>query len=388
MTCPGSASNVVPLRAAYSVTRDPVKSPTTVLHVVASDEELVEVASVITALDRRPAFRQILVYGGDNVEVLRGTKLARVHHRIDTRTGSQAQRTATALVAMDALLREEQPEVVMVAGDDELVLAAATTSAKQQIAVARLGAGHRCWDWTLTDEINRTVIDRLADSLFTASADAGTNLRDEGVPDGRIHFVGNTGIDTLRRYEADALTRAAWKDYGAEKQAYTLVTLERPESMATAERPARIVAALGDLTATAPVLLLQRPRTGALNSQVSQSLLAAAGVRSVEPVPYLEALSLKAGAGAIVTDADAVQDEASALGISCYTLAQTTARTVTLTHGTNVLLGPDPSAIAFVAPARRPPTPAAIPLWDGRAGERVASALVANYTFGAYAETQ
>jgi UDP-N-acetylglucosamine 2-epimerase (non-hydrolysing) len=381
MTRVDTSTNVIPIRVAPSLTRDELTPGATVVHAVAGDEDLVELTSVVAALARRPAFRQILVHGGTTVDLLHGANLARIHHPLATCGGSPAERTAAALVAVDAILREENPAFVVIAGDDDLALAAATAAAKRQIAIARLAAGKRSWDWTNDQEINRTVIDRLSDALFAASDAAVANLRDEGIPDGRIHFVGSTRIDTLRRLELHARAQAVWETHGATLQAYILVVLERPETVEQSKQLPRIASALGKLTGVAPVLLLQQPATrGLLEGRPAQALLADSKVRTVGPLRYLEALSLKAGAGAIVTDADAVQEEACALGVACYTLAQTTASTVTLTHGTNTLLGSDPSAIAEVQPARREPTPAAIPMWDGHAGERVASALLANYT--------
>jgi UDP-N-acetylglucosamine 2-epimerase (non-hydrolysing) len=380
----GSPTNVVPLRSSRSGAADGRPTHTTVLYAVAGEEDLVEVAPVVAALERRPSFRQVVVHADAEPGLLRSAKVGGVHHGLAIGPGSHAERTAAALVAFEALLVQERPEIVVVAGDDDLVLAAALSAARQQIAIARLGSGRRCWDWTLTDEVNRSVIDRLADTLFTVSEDAGANLLEEGVPDGRIHFVGNTRIDMLRRYEARARSLAAWFAHGAVEQGYTLVTLERPDSVEAPERLQRILGALGELAVTAPVLLLQHPRTcEVLAGQAAQALLTAGGIRSIDPAPYVEGLSLKAGAGAIVTDAGAVQDEASALGVRCYTLQQTSAHTITLTHGTNVLLGHDPSAIASVRPSRGAPTPAAIPLWDGHAAERIAEALAANYTLAA-----
>jgi UDP-N-acetylglucosamine 2-epimerase (non-hydrolysing) len=383
----GSPTNVVPLRPTRPDGPDGRPSRTTVLHVVASSDDLIEIAPVVAALDRRPSFRQVVVHAEADPGLLLPIKLGGAHHRLDIAAGSQAERTAAALVSFDALLREESPGIVVVAGDDDFALAAALAAAKQQIAIARLGSGRRCWDWTLTDEVNRTLIDRLADTLFTVSDDAGVNLLGEGVPDGRIHFVGNTRIDMLRSLEQRARSLAVWFAHGAVEHGYTLVALERPDSVEDPQRLERILFALGELTATAPLLLLQHPRTrAALEREKVQAMLAAGDIRSVAPASYVEGLSLKAGAGAIVTDAGVVQEEASALGVRCYTIQQTTAYTITLTHGTNILLGDDPGAIASVQPSHTAPTPAAIPLWDGRTAERIADALAANYTLAvAYA---
>jgi UDP-N-acetylglucosamine 2-epimerase (non-hydrolysing) len=162
------------------------------------------------------------------------------------------------------------------------------------------------------------------------------------------------------------------------------VTLHRPSNV---DDPARLQAIVGGLVGLAKhsaVVFPIHPRTRArLAEDGGLALLEEAGVACIEPVPYLEFLSLQAGAGAIVTDSGGVQEEASALGVSCYTFRPNTERPITLTHGTNLLLGEDPAEIAAVRPSPHPPTPCAIPLWDGHAGERVADVLVANYVLTA-----
>jgi UDP-N-acetylglucosamine 2-epimerase (non-hydrolysing) len=357
-------------------------TPTTVLHAIGDDDRLIEVAPVIAALDRRSVFRQIVVHAGARAErPPTEDELPGVHRWLGMGGGTPAERTAAMLTAFESVLFEEQPDLVLVSGDDEAALAAALAAAKLAIAVAHLGSGLRSWDWTLPEEINRSVIDRLSDTLFTYCPDAGDNLVQEGIPSGRIIGVGNTRIDVLRRYETLARKRASWSAYGAREREYTLVTLRRPEALRAPGRLEQLTSALDTLAREGVVLLLLHPATSdELGSERATALLSAAGVRCVGPAGYLDTLSLQAGAGAIVTDACAVQEEASALGIPCYTLLDATASTITLTHGTNVLLGPDPAALTAARPTGWDPTPAAIPLWDGHAAERVADALVANYT--------
>jgi UDP-N-acetylglucosamine 2-epimerase (non-hydrolysing) len=167
---------------------------------------------------------------------------------------------------------------------------------------------------------------------------------------------------------------------------YVLVTLHRPSNVDEPSRLRRIVDALVELAGAAPVIFPIHPRTRArLEADGGLIRLEATGVACIEPVGYLEFLSLQGGAGAIVTDSGGVQEEASALGVSCFTLRPNTERPVTLTHGTNVLLGDDPLELATVRPSPLAPTPCAIPMWDGHAGERVAAALTATYVLTSYA---
>jgi UDP-N-acetylglucosamine 2-epimerase (non-hydrolysing) len=233
----------------------------------------------------------------------------------------------------------------------------------------------------MPEEVNRVLTDRLSDVLLTHSPEALDNLRSEGIDQNRVHYVGNTMIDSLRRCEKRARTRAAFADYGLPQYAYILVTLHRPANVDEPIRLSQIVTALIELAANCPVVFPVHPRTRArLQESGDLDRLERAGVHCIEPLAYLDFLSLQAGAGAILTDSGGVQEEASALGVSCFTFRPNTERPVTVSHGTNVLLGDDPSLISCVQPSPWEPTPSAIPLWDGHAGRRVADVLVERYT--------
>ncbi len=235
----------------------------------------------------------------------------------------------------------------------------------------------------MPEEINRVLTDRLSDILFTHSPEAIENLRAEGVVEGRIHHVGNTMIDSLRRSERLARQRRAWEAAGVERAKYALVTLHRPSNVDDHDRLMRIVDALVGLAERFPVVFPIHPRTRGRLGDEGVARLEQAGARCIAPMGYLDFLSLQSGAGAVVTDSGGVQEETSALGVRCYTFRPGTERPITLTHGTNVLLGDDPAALEKVRLATWDPTPSAIPLWDGHAGERVADVLVTNYAITA-----
>jgi UDP-N-acetylglucosamine 2-epimerase (non-hydrolysing) len=187
-------------------------------------------------------------------------------------------------------------------------------------------------------------------------------------------------IDSLRRFEARARAREACRAHGVEHGEYILVTLHRPSNVDDPRRLSEIVTALMALASESPLIFPVHPRTRARLTEADLvGRLAQAGVRCIDPVGYLDFLSLEADAGAIVTDSGGVQEEASALGVDCYTLRANTERPVTITHGTNELLGDTPAALHRVRLSGRPPTPCAIPLWDGHAAERAADALVADF---------
>lgn len=380
-------SNVIPIDRPTART-GPGRgcSPSTIVYAVSDDDGLVEVASVVSALDARAAFRQVVVHTGSESSegMLDGVDGARVDRWLRISAGSHAERTAAALTSFEAVLLETAPEVVVVAGDHDAAVGASLAAAKLEIAVAHIGAGLRSWDWTVPEEINRSVVDRLSDTLFTSTPENEANLLGEGVPDGRIHAVGNTRIDVLRRYQERARHRAAWWPHGAIEGGYILVLLCGAQ---TPERLTQIANALQGPATAGPVLFLAHPAIEAtLRGPAVTGAFASSNVTCVGPLCYLDRLSLQVGAGALVTDCGAYQEEATALGVPCYSLQSTASQSGTLTHGTNVLLGDDPAVLTSVRPSNSAPTPAAIPLWDGRAGERIADTLIANYALSASVE--
>jgi UDP-N-acetylglucosamine 2-epimerase (non-hydrolysing) len=363
---------------------------TTIVHVVGARPNFVKMAPVIEALERRRVFRQVVVHTGQHYDakmsdkVLADLDFPEVDIFLGVGSGTHGVQTAKVLSAFENVLIDVQPDVVVVAGDVNSTLACALAASKLGIAIVHLEAGLRSFDWSMPEEVNRVLTDRLADVLLAHSPEAADNLKAEGICTGKVYNVGNTMIDSLRRAEKRARELRAWETVGMTEREYILVTLHRPSNVDDPARLQAIVGGLVGLASHSSVIFPIHPRTRArLAEDGGLAQLEEAGVACIEPVPYLEFLSLQAGAGAIVTDSGGVQEEASALGVSCYTFRPNTERPITLTHGTNVLLGEDPAEIADVRPTPHPPTPCAIPLWDGHAGERVADVLVANYVLTA-----
>lgn len=350
-------------------------------------------APIIDALARRSCVGQFVVHTGQHYdrtmssEMLSDLGLPEPDLFLGVGSGTHGAQTAKALAASEAVLLERAPDLVVVAGDVNSTLAAALAASKLGIPIAHVESGLRSFDWTMPEEINRVLTDRLSDVLFTHSPEAESNLAAEGVDSARIRFVGNTMIDSLRRFEPRARARRAWERFGVERGRYVLVTLHRPSNVDLPRQLDRIVDALARLARHAGVVFPIHPRTRArLEASGSLTQLEDAGVAVAPPVGYLDFLSLEGGAGAIVTDSGGVQEEASALGVPCYTLRPNTERPVTLTHGTNTLLGENAAQIADIRPSGEPPTPCLIPLWDGVAGERIAGVIVDEYV-PALAET-
>ena len=358
----------------------------TILHVVGARPNFVKMAPVVAALERGRAFAQLVVHTGQHYDarmsddVLADLDFPAPDRFLGVGSGPHGEQTAKVLAGFEQILFEVQPRAVVVAGDVNSTLACALAASKLGIPVVHLEAGLRSGDWTMPEEINRVLTDRLSDVLLTHSPEALDNLVAEGIDPARVHYVGNTMIDSLRRCERRARARAAFARFGLSPHEYVLVTFHRPANVDHPLRLDQIVIALIALAAHCPVLFPLHPRTRArLAGNGSLEGLEAAGVRCVDPVGYLDFLSLQAGAGAIVTDSGGIQEEASALGVSCFTFRPNTERPITLTHGTNTLLGEDPMDIAAVRPAAGRPTPCAIPLWDGHAADRVADVLVSRY---------
>ena len=358
----------------------------TIVHVIGARPNFVKMAPVVAALERRQTFRQVIVHTGQHYdsrmsdEVLADLEFPEVDVFLGVGSGTHGVQTAKVLSAFEKVLIDTEPDVVLVAGDVNSTLACALAASKMGIAIAHLEAGLRSFDWSMPEEVNRVLTDRLSDVLLAHSPEAVENLEAEGICPGRVYNVGNTMIDSLRRCEKQARELRVWETVGMEEREYVLVTLHRPSNVDEPVRLNGIVDGLVELAGHAPAVFPIHPRTRArLAENGGLARLEDAGVACIEPVGYLDFLSLQAGAGAIVTDSGGVQEEASALGVSCFTFRPNTERPVTLTHGTNVLLGEDPAEIAEVRPAPHPPTPSAIPLWDGHAADRVADALEANY---------
>jgi UDP-N-acetylglucosamine 2-epimerase (non-hydrolysing) len=389
---PSAPDRIRPLTVPVSLGPE---GPGTIVHVVGARPNFVKMAPIVAALERLRAFRQVVVHTGQHYdarlsdEVLADLDFPPCDRFLGVGSGPHGEQTAKVLSSFEQVLIEERPEAVVVAGDVNSTLACALAASKMGIAVAHVEAGLRSGDWSMPEEVNRVLTDQLSDLLFTHSPEAEDNLQAEGISSGRVHYVGNTMIDSLRRCERRARERAAWASVGVRERSYVLVTLHRPSNVDEPPRLASIVDALLSLARDCPVVFPIHPRTRArLAGTGALGHLEAAGVRCIEPQGYLDFLSLEAGAGAILTDSGGVQEEASALGVSCFTFRPNTERPVTLTHGTNFLLGDDPAEIAGVRPSSFAPTPCAIPLWDGHAAGRVADVLVANYALRRVAGSQ
>ena len=268
-----------------------------------------------------------------------------------------------------------QPDAVVVVGDVNSTLGCALVTAKSGALLAHVEAGLRSRDWDMPEEANRVVTDRLSDYLFAPSADAVANLRREGYRADQIQLAGNVMADTLLANLDRALASDVLARLGLARRGYALVTLHRPANVDDPGALAALLGALGDLSRACPVVLPAHPRAAA---RLRGSGIPA-GVRIIPPAGYLDFVALQASAALVLTDSGGVQEETTVLGVPCLTLRDNTERPVTLTEGTNQLVGRDRERIVKTALSvlESPPPPRCPALWDGRAGQRIAAVLLA-----------
>jgi UDP-N-acetylglucosamine 2-epimerase (non-hydrolysing) len=266
---------------------------------------------------------------------------------------------------------ERRPDFVLVYGDVNSTIAAALVSAKLGIRVGHVEAGLRAFDWTMPEEINRVVTDRLADLLFTPSEDADANLKREGVPPLKIHRVGNVMIDSLVRL----LPVAANVPTNGFPERYALVTLHRPSNVDDDEILKNILQSLIEISESLDVVFPVHPRT---RQRIAEFGRSTGKLHLSEPVPYIEFLALQSRAAVVITDSGGIQEETTFLGVPCLTLRNNTERPVTVSLGTNIIVGQDREKLhselskVISGNAKKGAIP---PLWDGHTGERIASTL-------------
>jgi UDP-N-acetylglucosamine 2-epimerase (non-hydrolysing) len=292
--------------------------------------------------------------------------------------GSHAQQTAAILVGVEADLIEHRPRAVVVSGDVTSTLGAALAAAKLWIPVIHVEAGLRSRDWSMPEEINRVLTDRLSDLLLTPSRDAHVNLRAEGIADERIVFIGNVMIDSLR-YAAARPTKVL-ENLAIERGGYAVVTLHRPSNVDDADKLERTLRALEAISSRIPTVFPIHPRTVAKIAAfgMDKRLRDMRGLHTLEPLGYDDFVTLYAGSRLVATDSGGIQEETTVLGIPCLTLRETTERPITVTEGTNTVVGMDADRIGREVEAvldgrgKKGRIPEG---WDGRAAARAVDAI-------------
>ena len=306
--------------------------------------------------------------------------LPKPHYQLGVGSGSQAVQTAMVMTAFEPVVLNESPDLVVVVGDVNSTVACAMVAAKLNVKVAHVEAGLRSYDRSMPEEINRLITDAISDVLLTPSRDADENLRQEGVNEARIHFVGNVMIDSLRFLESKADNSSILDQAVIEAGKYAFVTLHRPSNVDDRETFLEILRALDHVQKQISIVWPLHPRTAKMIDQLALRDVVARmeNVKLIDPVGYLDALKLQKCARLVLTDSGGLQEETTAFGVPCLTMRENTERPVTIEEGTNTLVGVTSPHIIAVADhvLRGQYKVGKMPEgWDGHAAERITSVL-------------
>ena len=361
-----------------------------VINVVGARPNFMKVAPIVEAMRRRERdFAPLVLHTGQHYDAqmsdafFRDLGLPEPDVYLGVGSGSHAQQTAAVMQSFEPVVLKERPDWVLVVGDVNSTLACALVCSKLGIKVAHVEAGLRSRDRTMPEEINRLLTDQIADLLLTPSEDADANLLAEGIPEKRIRFVGNVMIDSLFNQLKRAETSRIREDLEVQGRDYATLTLHRPSNVDDPETFSRILEALEQIATRLPVIFPVHPRTRARLDEFSftERVARCENLRLIEPLGYLDFLRLYSGARLVLTDSGGIQEETTALSIPCLTLRENTERPVTVSMGTNTIVGTNAERItraAFAAldASRQPRQSARIPpLWDGHTADRILDAL-------------
>jgi UDP-N-acetylglucosamine 2-epimerase (non-hydrolysing) len=357
-----------------------------VINVVGARPNFMKVAPIVAAMKRREReFTPLVVHTGQHYDAsmsdafFSDLDLPQPDVYLDVGSASHAAQTAAVMERFEPVVLEHKPDWVLVVGDVNSTLACALVCVKLGVKVAHVEAGLRSRDRTMPEEINRLLTDQISDLLFTPSADANDNLLAEGIPEARIRLVGNVMIDSLIKH----LPRAQESDnirQDLQLNDYAVLTLHRPSNVDDPTTLKRILEAVAEIGKRIPVVFPVHPRTKKkiLEQPSIERLATAAGLRFVLPLGYLDFLGLYSRARLVLTDSGGIQEETSVLGIPCLTLRENTERPITVTLGTNKIVGTEPEKIVSAAlTALKEPVRSniSIPLWDGHTAERIIAEL-------------
>jgi len=357
-----------------------------ITNIVGARPNLPKIAPLMHEMKRHPEVEPLLIHTGQHYD----DKLSDIFFRqmgipipdvnLEVGSGSHAVQTAEILKLVEPVLIDQQPDVVLVVGDVNSTIAVSLAAVKLGMRVAHVEAGLRSFDRSMPEEINRILTDALAEYLFVSEEDAVENLLREGRPRESIFFVGNVMIDSLRYFlplaqqsrigeELGLVTNSSWRDFA-------VLTLHRPSNVDSLDKLREIMSALDSIAAQLPVIFPVHPRTA--QRLLQGGIVHHPDLRLIEPMGYLDFLCLLSRAALVLTDSGGIQEETTALGVPCLTLRENTERPITITQGTNVLVGTDPEKIVVAARksiASRASTRPLPPLWDGHAAERIVDTL-------------
>jgi len=352
--------------------------------VVGARPNFIKVAPIASALADIPEVRHYLVHTGQHYDQSMSDvffqDLSIPVPDIDLGVGSasHAVQTGRIMEEFEKVCLSERPDVILVVGDVNSTMACTLVASKLLIQVAHVEAGLRSLDRTMPEEINRIVTDTLAEYLFTTNRDADKNLKREGIPEKKIHFVGNVMIDTLLKYREKAASLDVPSSMGLDSGGYAVMTLHRPSNVDDPIVLQGILESVQSISQSMPVIFPVHPRTSERIREFGLDPLVDSPVHKCDPLGYLEFLSLMSEARFVMTDSGGLQEETTVLAIPCLTIRKNTERPVTITEGSNLLVGTDPDRILGAARKvldgnwKRSKVPE---YWDGKAAERIVNIL-------------
>ncbi len=356
------------------------------LAVVGARPNFIKIAPLMWQIRRRRDVVPYLVHTGQHYDQKMSQlffdelRIPRPDADLGVGSGSHAQQTAEVMRRFEPVLLEQRPDVVVVVGDVNSTLACALTAVKLGIPVAHVESGLRSFDRSMPEEINRIVTDAISQWLFVSEPSGVVNLRNEGIPEDRIHFVGNVMIDALLASRERIEASRALEDLALKDRGYAVLTLHRPSNVDDPETFSRIWEAIEQVQRRLPVVFPVHPRTRKILSERPGASLP--NLRPTDPLGYLDFMKLVSRSRLVLTDSGGVQEETTVLGVPCLTMRNNTERPVTVEVGTNVLVGMDPRKIKECAlrSLETPGTGRVPELWDGRTASRILDTLTASAT--------
>lgn len=358
-----------------------------VIAVAGARPNFMKIAPLMRALRQTPGIETLLVHTGQHYDEKMSQLFFDELHipkpdlNLEVGSGSVPASMAKILLAFEPVLQQEKPDLVIVVGDVTSTIACTFAAVQMRIPVAHVEAGLRSFDREMPEEINRILTDSISDFLFVTEQSGLDNLKKEGVCDDKVFLVGNVMIDTLLSNKAKSDESRILQTLELQPEQYALLTLHRPSNVDLKEVFLRIFDAVADVARRMPVIFPVHPRTRNRIAQfgIEDRIAALPNLKLIEPLGYLDFLKLTAEAKVVLTDSGGVQEETTILNVPCITLRENTERPVTISQGTNVLVGTATEKILAATNAvltRPKPATRQPELWDGRAAERIVKILV------------
>jgi len=358
-----------------------------IINVVGARPNFMKIAPIFEVMKRTPGVDPYIVHTGQHYDAVmselffNNLGLPEPDRYLGVGSGSHGEQTGKIMIGFESIVRDLDPDIVLVVGDVNSTIACGLVAVKLGVKLVHVEAGLRSFDRTMPEEVNRVLTDQISDYLFTTERSALDNLVREGIDPKRVHFVGNVMIDSLLNHRAKAAQQTVLADLGLEPRGFALATLHRPANVDDPAVFADLLEVLGEISRRLPVLFPMHPRSRARLAEFGLEARAAEfpALRFSEPLGYLDFLRCMDNAAFVLTDSGGIQEETTVLGVPCITARDNTERPVTTTKGTNVVAGRDPARLlAEAGKILDGPAPAGeLPdLWDGHAAERIVRVLL------------